>query len=59
MNTSKLDQLLDSLDPPLKGSKRSHLVSMFYDVYLEGIEEGKSQVKNGVFKLIEKMLEDN
>ena len=59
MNSSKLIQLLDSLKPPITGSKRAHLVSMFYDAYLEGIQEGKEQVKQNIYNLIERVLEDN
>ena len=55
MKLDKLEAYLDTIEPPLKEHKRSTLYSMFYDGYLQGIE---NQVRNGIFKLIEKMLED-
>ena len=58
MNTQKLSAYLDSIEPPLKEYQKSTLSSMFYSVHLEGIEEGKNQIKSGLFKLIEKLVED-
>jgi hypothetical protein len=59
MNLKELSTYLDSIKPPLKEYQKSTLSSMFYNAYQQGIEEGKNQVKNGIFKLIEKMIEDN
>lgn len=53
MKLDKLEAYLDTIEPPLKEHKRSTLSSMFYDIYLEGIEEGKNQIKN---KLVNNLL---
>ena len=50
MNLKRISTYLDSIKPPLKEYQKSTLSSMFYDTYLQGIEEGKNQVKNGIFK---------
>ncbi len=53
MKLEELHRYLDSIEPPLKWGHKAILQSMFYSVYLEGIEEGKNQIKN---KLIENLL---
>lgn len=56
----KLDKIYPELAARNTFTKKDMdwLCTLFYDIYLEGIEEGKNQVRNGIFKLIEKMVED-
>ncbi len=53
MNLKNLETYLDNISPSLKEVYKTALSSMFYDAYLQGIQEGKNQVKN---KLIENLL---
>lgn len=57
----KLDKIYPELAARNTFTKKDMdwLCAIFYDIYLEGIEEGKNQVRNGIFKLIEKMLEED
>ena len=57
----KLDKIYPELAARNTFTKKDMdwLCTLFYDIYLEGIEEGKNQVRNGIFKLIEKMLEED
>ncbi len=54
MKLDELDHYLNNIRPPLREYQRSTLSSMFYNIYLEGVEEGKKQVRQGIYNLIEK-----
>lgn len=43
----------DSVQPPLNEEQKRQLTSIFYDVYCDGIQEGRNQIQT---KLVEKLL---
>lgn len=57
----KLDKIYPELAARNTFTKKDMdwLCTLFYDIYLEGIEEGKNQIKQGIYNSIEKLFEDN